>query len=60
MRRFIKLSELIDELQIELEIKGNMEIASIGTSSGNNGAYKFYDNNVDNRGSISVKVYRED
>lgn len=53
MRRFVTLSEMIEELQKYEAEHGHKQIRSIGTSSGSNGSYLF---NLDQDYETEIKV----
>ena len=55
-RREIKLSEMIEELKIELEKNGDCAIKSIGTGSGDKSCFIFRTDNEDNE--INIRCYK--
>ena len=57
MERNVKLSEMINELQEKLEKNGDVEIKSIGQTSGVDSSFVFRTNT--NEALIRVKLRRE-
>lgn len=60
MDRNVLLSEMIKEMQVQLETEGDCELRSVGTSSGTNSAFIFHTkrNGMESK-DITIKCTRK-